>query len=168
MGGLPNEFIPISTHPKQRGRKSATTDWVYHVGSSSGLIAVVVMALLSYLSGSKRVSPRPPDPDTMTNIALGSYTEGRNLIVIEQVRVDYGTEIPVKMNPYQINVRGKRKRMTWLIKFGKLLWPADEKNSVFFGFKTSRLTDIQMDTAMKCIREWSFQVWMKYKVEGHR
>ena len=26
MGGLPNELIPIPTYPKQRGRKSATTD----------------------------------------------------------------------------------------------------------------------------------------------
>ena len=46
MGGLPNERIPIPTYPKQKDRKSATTDWAHHVGSSSGLITIVVMTLL--------------------------------------------------------------------------------------------------------------------------
>ena len=45
MDGLPNELILIPTYPKQRGRKSATTDLAYHVGSSSGLITIVVMNL---------------------------------------------------------------------------------------------------------------------------
>ena len=44
MGRLPNELIPI-TYPKQRGRKSATTDWAHYVGSSSCLITIVVITL---------------------------------------------------------------------------------------------------------------------------
>ena len=46
MGGLINEFIPIHTYHKLGGRKPATTDWAYRVGSSSGLITIVVMTLL--------------------------------------------------------------------------------------------------------------------------
>ena len=52
------------------------------------------------------------------------FTEGRKLIVIGQVRVDYETEIHDKVNWCQTNIRSKWKRMT--SKFGKLLWPADE------------------------------------------
>ena len=33
------------TYPKRRGCKSATSDWAHHVGSSSCLIAIVVMTL---------------------------------------------------------------------------------------------------------------------------
>ena len=50
MGGLPNEFIPIPTYPKQRGRQMATTDSAHHVVSSSGLITTVVMTLFQLLS----------------------------------------------------------------------------------------------------------------------
>ena len=38
-------FVPIPTYPKQRGRKSATTDSAHHVGSSSDRITIVVMIL---------------------------------------------------------------------------------------------------------------------------
>ena len=31
MCGLPNELIPIRTYPRQRGRKSATTDLAHHI-----------------------------------------------------------------------------------------------------------------------------------------
>ena len=41
--GLLGRAIP--TYPKLRGYKSATTEWANHVGSSSGLIIIVVMAL---------------------------------------------------------------------------------------------------------------------------
>ena len=45
MGGTPNDLTPIPTYPKESG-KSATTDWAQHVGSSSGLITIVMMTLL--------------------------------------------------------------------------------------------------------------------------
>ena len=53
------------------------------------------------------------------------FTEGKNLIVIGQVRVNCETEISGKANWCQTNIRSKWKRMTG--KFGKLLWPTDEK-----------------------------------------
>ena len=34
-------------YPKQRDRKSATTDWAHHVGSLSGMITEMVMTLLT-------------------------------------------------------------------------------------------------------------------------
>ena len=40
---------PLCT-PKPRGCKSATIDWTQHVGSSSGLITIVVMTLCILLS----------------------------------------------------------------------------------------------------------------------
>ena len=54
-----------------------------------------------------------------------SFTEGRDMIVIRQVSVDYETEIPGKVNWCQTNIRRKWKRMAG--KFGKLLWSADKK-----------------------------------------
>ena len=36
---------PSPTFPKGMGCKSATTDWAHHVGSSSGLITIVVVIL---------------------------------------------------------------------------------------------------------------------------
>ena len=37
---------PTPTYPKLRGCKSETTDWAYHMRSSSSLITIVVMTLL--------------------------------------------------------------------------------------------------------------------------
>ena len=54
-----------------------------------------------------------------TKVIEAGFTEGRNLIVIGQVRVDYETEIPGKVNWHQTNIRSKWKRMTG--KFEKLL-----------------------------------------------
>ena len=45
MGRLSNLLLPIPTYPKQTGRKLATTDWAHRVGSSCGLITIVVMIL---------------------------------------------------------------------------------------------------------------------------
>ena len=55
------------------------------------------------------------------------FTEGRNLIVIGQVRVNDETEIPGKVNWCQTATRNKRKRMTG--KFGKLLWTSYEETA---------------------------------------
>ena len=52
MGGLPTELIAIPTYPKQRGRKSAITDWAHYVGSSSGLTTIVVMTLFQSVIGT--------------------------------------------------------------------------------------------------------------------
>ena len=64
-----------------------------------------------------------PYATQVTNVIEAGFTEGGNLIVIGQV--NYETEISGKVNWYQTNIRSKWKRMTG--KFGKLLWPADEK-----------------------------------------
>ena len=55
--------------PKQRGRKLATKDWSRHVGSSSGLITIVVMTLFLLFNWLQKHF-RPSDPDTMTNTGL--------------------------------------------------------------------------------------------------
>ena len=56
------------------------------------------------------------------------FTDGRNSIVIRQIRVGYETEIPGKVNWCQINIRSKWTDWTRMnAKFEKLLWPADEK-----------------------------------------
>ena len=73
------------------------------------------------------IKVRPYATEVMNVIEAG-LTEGRNLIVIGQVRVDYETEIPGKVNWCQTDIRSKWKRMNG--KFGKLLWPADEKNFI--------------------------------------
>ena len=52
MGGLPNE---PTTH-QQRGRKLATTDWEHRVGSSRGLITIVMITLLRL---SKTIGAHP-------------------------------------------------------------------------------------------------------------
>ena len=46
------------------------------------------------------------------------FAEGRNMIVVRQIRVDYETKIPGKVNWCQTNISSKWKRMTR--KFGKL------------------------------------------------
>lgn len=61
----------------------------------------------------------------VTNVIKAGFTEGRNLVVIGQVRVNDETEISGKLNWCETNIRSKWKRMTF--KFGKLLWAADEK-----------------------------------------
>ena len=53
------------------------------------------------------------------------FTEGTNLIVIGQGRVNDETVISGKVNRCETNIRSKWKRMTF--KCGKLLCPADEK-----------------------------------------
>ena len=54
------------------------------------------------------------------------FTQGRNLIMIGQVRVDYETELRGKVNSFQTDIRSKWKGMTG--KFGKfLVSPVDEK-----------------------------------------
>ena len=53
------------------------------------------------------------------------FTEGRNLIVIGQVRVNYESEISGKVNWCQTDIRNKWKRMTG--KFRKLLSAANAK-----------------------------------------
>ena len=45
MGELANVSIPDPDGPQTEGCKSVTTDWAYHVGSSSGQINTVVMTL---------------------------------------------------------------------------------------------------------------------------
>ena len=40
----------------------------------------------------------------VTNVIEPGFTEGRNLIVIRRVRVDYETDIPGKVNRCQINI----------------------------------------------------------------
>ena len=41
------------------------------------------------------------------------FTKGRNLIVIGEVRVDYETEIPGKVNWCQTHIRSKWKLVSW-------------------------------------------------------
>ena len=43
---------PNPTSTKPRSRKSATTDCAHHVGSSSGLITIVVMTVLWVITGN--------------------------------------------------------------------------------------------------------------------
>ena len=64
-----------------------------------------------------------PCATMVTNVIAAGFTEGRNLIVIKQVRIDYETEIPGKVNWCQTNTRSKQKWMTF--EFGKLLWSAN-------------------------------------------
>ena len=54
----------------------------------------------------------------VTNVIEAGFTEGRNLIAVRQIRIDYETEIPGKVNWCQTNIRNKCKRMTG--KLGKL------------------------------------------------
>ena len=65
----------------------------------------------------------------VTNVIKAGFTEGRNLIVIGQVRVNYETEISGKVNWCQTNIKSKWKRMTG--KFGKLLRTAYQKKFRF-------------------------------------
>ena len=55
----------------------------------------------------------------VTNVVEAGFTEGRNPIVIRQVKVGYETEIPGKVHWCQTDIRSNWKRMTG--KFGKLL-----------------------------------------------
>ena len=48
-----------------------------------------------------------PYATEVTNVTEAGFTEGRNLIVIEQVETDYETEIAGKMNWCQTNIRSK-------------------------------------------------------------
>ena len=48
----------------------------------------------------------------VTNVIEAGFTEGRNMIVLGQVRVDYEIEMSGKVNWCKTNIRSKQKRMT--------------------------------------------------------
>ena len=77
-----------------------------------------------YCGCSFQIKIRPYATE-VTNVIEAGFTEGRNLIVIGQVRVNDEAEISGKVNCCETNIRSKWKGMTG--KFRKLLWPADEK-----------------------------------------
>ena len=72
----------------------------------------------SYFGCSFQIKIRPYSTK-VTNVIEAGFTEGRNLIVIRQIRVNYETKLPDYVNWCQTNIRrSKWKRMTG--KFGKL------------------------------------------------
>ena len=72
MDDLPNAPTADSHVTQTEGLQNQRPqiEQLTRMGSSSGLITIVVLTLLSYLAGSKDVSARPFDPDTTTDTAL--------------------------------------------------------------------------------------------------
>ena len=64
-----------------------------------------------YCGCSFQIKIRPYTTE-VTDVREAGFTQGRNLIVIGQLGVDYETKIIDKVNCSQTNIRSKRKRMT--------------------------------------------------------